>query len=310
MNRPLRSVLIGDVDYYASEYAFGVNQSLTMAGHAHTTVNIRQDIGTIEKRVREMDPDIIWGHMLLWAPGGGASSNKTYDLLDLCERWRVKRGTKVFLHDGDARVDTRYPVDISDAVDLALCNHTADRSAWKIPQLHWPYFAFYQREIAGSVPEFTCDLAFAGRLDGGPLYQARTELVYGLKNKLGSRMKVFPGGDQHTLFRTPELAASAAAVLGFGRPERNGWLDVRVFQYPGAGGVLLHDDVGGLLEPGAHYYQYRSGSVDSVLAGLEWILRCPDEARKIREEGFAYVQEYHSSRARVEQALAAVGLVL
>jgi len=281
-----------------------------MAGHSHSTVNIRQDIGIIYKRVREIDPDILWGHMLLWAPGGGASSNKTHDLLDLCKSWRLKRGTKVFLHDGDARTETRFPSDISSAVDLALCNHTADRSMWKIPQLRWPYFAFYQREIAAPAPEYACDLAFAGRLDAGGIYRERTELVLTLKAKLGERMKVFRGGDEHTLFRTPELAASAAAVLGFGRPERNGWLDVRVFQYPGAGAVLLHDDVGGYLEPGAHYYRYRSGSVDSVLSGLDWILSLPDEARKIREEGFAYVQEYHSASSRVKAALAAVGLVL
>jgi hypothetical protein len=282
-----------------------------MAGHWHTTVNIRQDVGTIVKRVREMDPDIVWGHMLLWAPGGGAASNKTYDLLDLCETWRSKRGTRVLLHDGDARDDTRFPVDISKAVDLALCNHTASRSAWKIPQLHWPYFAFYQREIAAPAPEYTCDLAFAGRLDGGPLYQARTELVYGLQEKLGDRMKVFRGGDEHTLFRTPELAASAGAVLGFGRPERNGWLDVRVFQYPGAGGILLHDDVGGFLEPFDHYIPYLSGKPESVLEGLEWPKRKGGIAGQLlRYRAFQHVQEHHSASARVREALEAVGLVL
>ena len=310
MNRPLRSVLIGDVDYYPSEYAFGVAQAMTMTGHWHSTVNVRWDINVIAKRLREMSPDVIWGHMLLWAPGGGASSNKTSDLLELCERWRTKRGTKVLLHDGDARDETRYPFDISSAVDLALCNHTADRSVWKVPQLRWPYFAFYQREIAAPVPEYTCDLVFAGRLDSGGIYRERTMLIHELMICLGDRMKVFRGGDEHTLFRTPELAASAGAVLGYGRPGRNGWLDVRVFQYPGAGGILLHDDVGGFLEPGVHYYRYDSGDCESVINALECALLEESRVVEMRRAAFDYVQQHHSATARVRQALAAVGLEL
>lgn len=313
MKRPLRSVLIGDVDHYPSEYAFGVNQAMTLRGHWHTTVNIRQDIGTISKRVREMQPDVIWGHMLLWAPGS-ESGNKTVDLLCLCEEWKAKAGTRVLLHDGDARTDTRFPTDISTAVDLALCNHKAPRRIWNIPTLHWPYFAFYQREIAEPVPEFACDLAFAGRLDGGGIYQARTELVLGLQAKLGDRLKIFPSAEQpHTLFRTPELAASAGAVLGYGRPDRNGWLDVRVFQYPGAGAVLIHDDVGGFLTPWEHYVPYTSGSIEEALDRAEhcahgdWV---PTQMQKIRQQAFRYVQQHHSCLNRVAEALQAVGLTL
>jgi hypothetical protein len=306
--RPLRSVLIGDVDYYPSEYAFGVNQAMTRAGHWHTTVNIRADLETIERRVVQMRPDVIWGHMLLWAPG----PNKTVELLCRLEDWRRAWGAKVLVHDGDARTDTRFPTDISPAVDLALCNHTADRSAWGIPQLHWPYFAFDQARLAEPVEEYRCDLAFAGRLDTGPLYLKRTELVLQLKHKLGDQMKIFHGQEPHTLYRTPELAASAGAVLGFGRPERNGWLDVRVFQYPGAGAVLLHDDVGGFLDDGAHYMRYKSGDVLAVLNCLDWLkgVRMQHGENPIRQHAFEYVQAKHSATVRVRQALAAVGLTL
>ena len=310
MTRPLRSVLIGDVDFYPSEYAFGVNQAMTRAGHWHTSVNIRQDVGTIAKRVREVQPDVIWGHMLLWAPGQQGGT-KTVDLLCLCEAWRAKRGTKVLLHDGDARIETRFPTDISAAVDLALCNHTADRSVWKIPQLHWPYFCFYQAAIATPVDEFRCDLAFAGRLDPRGIYAERTAFVLAVKDRLGARMKIFPGGDQHTLFRTPELAASAHAVLGFARPDRPGWIDVRVFQYPGAGAILLHDDAGSFLTPGLHYLAYDRLSVDDVLKQVEALSRPhPVLVPALRQSAFEYTQRHHSATARVRQALAAVGLTL
>ncbi len=305
MSRPLRSVLIGDVDFYPSEFAFGVNQAMTMAGHWHRTVNIRNDVGAIAKVVREMSPDVIWCHMLLWAPG---DHYKTPDLLDLCAQWR-QRGTRVLLHDGDARTETRCPMDVSSAIDLALCNHVAPRTVWHIPQLHWPYFCFWQERRVDPVPEFRCDLAFAGRLDGSGIYQHRTELVLQLKDKLGDRLRIFPGGDQHTVFRTPELAASAKAVLGYGRPGRNGWLDVRVFQYPGAGAVLLHDDVGEMLKPNAHYIPYASGDVDSILAALDLVTSMSDQAQNdFRWLAFNYTQAMHSASARVKQALAAVGL--
>lgn len=304
--RPLRSVLIGDVDYYPSEYAFGVNQAMTRAGHWHTTVNIRADLEIIVRRVEQMRPDVIWGHMLLWAPGG---QQKTVDLLCALDDWRARWGTKVFLHDGDARDETRFATDVSPAIDLALCNHTADRSAWKIPQLHWPYFAFDQAALAEPDPAFVCDLLFAGRLDVSPLYLQRTELVLKLKERLGDRMRVYPSPEiRHTLFQTPVLARSARAVLGFGRPGRNGWLDVRVFQYPGAGGVLLHDDVGGYLEPDAHYVPYESGSLESVERGLA-VLRDHDTTR-LRQRAFQHVQARHSATARIGQALEAVGLRL
>lgn len=305
MTRPLRSLLIGDVDFYPSEYAFGVNQAMTRAGHWHTSVNIRQDIGTIAKRTLEMQPDLIWGHMLLWAPG----PQKTPDLLDLCATWRG-RGTKVLIHDGDARVATRFPVDISPAVDLALCNHRASRHLWKIPQLHWPYFAFDQTAMATPHPDFLCDLAFAGRLVTDALYGDRTRLVLELKAKLGERMKIFPSESlPHTLYRTPELAVSAGAVLGYGRPDRPGWLDVRTFQYPGAGGILLSDDVGGLLDEG-FYLPYKAGDTESVLAALPTALEHPRRAQEMRRLAFAYVQQHHSATARVRQALAVVGLTL
>jgi glycosyl transferase family 1 len=311
MQRPLRSILIGDLDFYPSEYAFGVNQAMTRAGHWHTTVNIRQDLGTIANRVKQMDPDVIWGHMLLWAPGAEGGT-KTVDLLCLCEDFRTHRDTKVLLHDGDARAEGRFPTDISAAVDLALCNHTAPRPRWNIPTLHWPYFAFDQVRMAEPIDDFRCRLAFAGRLDGGPTYQHRTDLVLQVQAKLGDDFKLFPSPEvPHTLFRTPTLAASADAVLAYGRPDRHGWLDVRTFQYPGAGGVLLHDDVGGHLTPWEHYVPYTSGSADSILESLALLEQHTAAAKlRLRLRAFTHVQQQHSATARVRQALATVGLVL
>ena len=302
MKAPLRSILIGDTSRYPSEFCFCVNQGMTLLGHWHREIDIRLPIDVVQRMCEIVRPQVLFCHMLLWSPAG---PTHTAALLDLCASWR-KRGTRVLIHDGDARAETRWPHDVSESVDLALCNHTADRSTWNIPQLRWPYGAFTQREMAAPVEAFRCRLAFAGRLGGG-IYQDRTDLVTRCQQWLGADMKVFPTPEvQHTLFRTPELAASAGAVLGFGRPEAPGWTDVRVTQYPGSGGVLLHDDVQGLLEPGVHYVPLPRDpdAVDLKMA----VRRAELAGPQIRPAAFAFVQRFHSSIPRVLAALAAVGL--
>lgn len=299
--RPLRSLLIGDVDFYPSEYIFGVAQGMALLGHWHNTVNIRADLGVIKRRLDQVCPDVIWGHMLLWAPGG---QERTGDLLELCASWR-RRGAKIIMHDGDARTEARFPANVSWAVDLALCNHTSSREVWGIQTLRWPYFAFAQRDIAAPREDLVCDLLFAGRRGGG-IYTARTAFLEALAARLGSGLRSFPTPEvPHTLMLTPEMAASAAAILGYGRPEQNGWLDVRIFQYPGAGGVLLHDDAAEVLEPYKHYIPYKGQDLESALEALG---RAKTEGEKIRQAGFVFVQREHSSVPRVRQALLAVGI--
>jgi len=139
---PLRTLLIGDTDYYPSEFIVGVAQGMTLLGHWHTSVNIRASWDIVQKRIREVRPDVIWGHMLLWPPGGPSSRDV---LLDLVEGAKTTYGTQVLIHDGDAREQTRYPEPIDRFVDVALCNHTYPRSEWRVPARRWPYFAFHQK---------------------------------------------------------------------------------------------------------------------------------------------------------------------
>ena len=302
MSRTLRAVIVGDLRYN-SEFIFGVHQGLTLLGHWATVMDVHSDIGAIAKKFKDVRPDVAFMHMLMWSPMG---AKHTEDLLALCSSWR-QRGTRIAIHDGDARVATRHPHDVSFAVDLVLCNHTADRSAWRVRCLRWPYFAFVQREIAEPRPEFRCDLFFAGR-QGGGIYADRTTLISALKQRLGDRFRVYPTQEvPHTLFLTPEIAASATAVLGHGRSreEAPGWKDVRYWQYPGAGGVLLHDDVTGPLVPYDHFIPYAPGDVDSILSGLE---AAKSDGARIRRAAFRYVQERHTSVNRVGEALAALGL--
>lgn len=117
-----------------------------------------------------------------------------------------------------------------------------------------------------------------------------------------------PVAGDNTIDRTPEIAASADAVLGFGRPEIPGWCDTRVFQYISAGGVLVHDDVAGHFEPWIHYVPYASGNADSVVDALARLKRMSEAERMaIRRRGFAEGQAKHSSVVRVQQVIRTLG---
>jgi Glycosyl transferases group 1 len=298
----MRSVMLGDCDHYVSPYMRGVAQAMALLGHEHVEVSIRQPAATIEDRLLSWKPQIVWTHMLLWAPPGSPS---VADLVSIA-RGAAWRGASVVIHDGDAKAATRYPHHIGDWCELALVNHAYDRSTWGVPTLRWPYFAPAQDAIAAPVDELRCELFFAGT-GGGTLYAARSELLGAIRAR-GVDLRQPAAGD-NTLDRTPAIAASADAILGFGRPEVPGWVDTRVFQYPGAGGILVHDDVQGYLEPWEHFVPYESGNADSVVDALARLRRMSDSDRgELRARAFLHVQDQHSSVARVRQVLAQLEL--
>lgn len=295
-------MLLGDTDHYLSPYIFGVQQAMARLGHWHSSVSIRQPANVIEQRIADVRPHILWTHMLLWPPPGSPPVERLVAIAEKAHR----AGARVIIHDGDYKPPTRYPRDLSSWCALALCNHAFDRKAWRIPTLRWPYFAFAQDAITDPVAHLRCELFFAGATGRDPVYSARTALLDGIRSR-GVKLQL--ANDGNTLLRTREIAASADAVLGFGRPGATGWVDTRVFQYPGAGALLLHDDVAGYLEPWAHFIPYRSGDPASVVEVLARLRKMPAaDKQAMRERAFAFVQERHNSVARVQAALAAMGL--
>lgn len=301
--KPLRSLMIGDCERYVSPYMRGVAQAMKLLGHQHAEVSIRTPAKVIEQRIRLWRPDVIWTHMLLWPPPG----SPPVAVLEAIVARAAERGARIVIHDGDAKAATRHPRDISSWCDLALVNHAYDRTAWGVPTMRWPYFAMAQREIAKPVDAMRCELFFAGSVAMGPVYEARSRLLDEVLAR-GVALRMPMTGD-NTLDRTPEIAASAGAVLGFGRPDVPGWVDTRVFQYPGAGGILLHDDVHGHLEPWIHFAPYDSGSAESVADALGRLRAMSDGSRlAIRQRAFAHVQQHHSSVARARQVFSHLGV--
>lgn len=293
----MRSLMIGDCDHYASPYMRGVAQAMRLLGHEHTEISVRSPARVIDQRIRLWQPRIIWTHMLLWPPVGSPTVGALVEIMESAK----KRGARIVIHDGDAKQATRCPHDLSSWCALALTNHAYDRSAWRVPVLRWPYFAPVQAEIAPPSDALRCDLFFAGTLGGGT-YAARTQLIEEIRGR-GVAVRT-PRAGENSIDSTADIAASAGAVLGFGRPEVPSWCDTRVFQYAGSGGILVHDDVQGFLEPWVHYVPYESGSAASVVESLRCLNLLTDAERlAIRRQAFAHVQRHHSSVARATQVI-------
>jgi hypothetical protein len=271
-------------------------------GHWHRSVSIWDDAGSIAKQIDEMAPDVIWTHVIAWPPIGATPAA---DLLEIVGRHR-RRGACVYLHDGDPRerkVDGG--LDIAAAFSVALVNRAVP-AQWPLPSLRWPYAAMPQTEIAPAREEWACDLLFCGHMRReGEGYKDRTDLVWLLSTRLGRGLRIVsPGrGDVNNRLQVADVAPSVGAVLGYGRPDVKGWVDTRVFQWPGAGGVLLHTDGGhGILVEDQHFLRFDpKNGVDSVLAALA---RVPAEGPGIRARAFGHIQSGHTWRHRVEEALA------
>lgn len=303
--RPLRSVLLGN-PRYLSAYALGVGQAMGLLGHWHRNVSVFDDAGSIEKQIEEMAPDVIWTHTTLWPPPGAVAGDRdpAGTLAAILGRWK-RKGTAVYLHDGDPKEARTVEVDVASAYSIALVNRAVEGAGgWTIPSIRWPYAAMVQKEIGQPRSEWACDLLFAGHVRIDEVYGPRTSLVFRLHQLLGARMRIVSpgGGDTNNRMLVADVAPSAGAVLGFGRPEVPGWIDTRVFQYAGAGGVLIHDDAGGFLWPGEHYLQVPRGDIEAIIRAVE---RAQVDGPALRERAFSHVQAQHTWVHRVDTALQA-----
>ena len=295
-----RSVFLGHTAY-ESLYRHGVAEACGHLGIEHREINLLTTMEQVEQEVADAKPDLIWGHMLFWAPHNSRGAIDPRVVQALCEKWK-KAGIRVVLHDGDPRLRTRFPHSIRTGVDLVLANHMLGRAEWETPVMHWPFACPTYEEMAAPTPEFEGDIIFTGTLraeaDGG-LYDERTACLLALRECGVLRVLPEPG-QPNTMCRSAEVAASADAIIGFGRPEIPGWIDTRVFQVAGAGGVLLHDDVGSLLVPHEHYVPVERYDVESILEGMHEARR---EGPRLRKAAFEHMQAHHTWTHRVRKVL-------
>lgn len=302
MNRPLRIALIGNIIREYSAFVLGVRQGIFLLGHQYRGIDFRMSsIKFMTMLLEEFKPDYIFTHMIL-----NEKIGKTPQTLDMLREIKEKFGTRVIHTMQDARDDSRYPHDISRGVDIGLLNQTQNlnrfEKTWKIPCYYWPYGCLKQDKIAEPVNKLEYKFIYTGNVEKG-IYEERTKFVFDIQDQIpGLKItKTQARGDLRS--RTPELAASATAVLGVGlRYDIGGYIDVRPFQYLGAGALLITHEYKGMsrvFEYGKHLVVFNGYDVDTVKMLLEYYVENKEEATRIRKDGFEYTQRCHNYTIRV-----------
>lgn len=296
--KELRISLLGHLTY-PSGLNFGLVNAAPRLGHYIMPVDINLPAGYIHKALNSLQPHIIICHMAMWPPD--TAQITVEEILKMLSEWRAL-GTKVLIQDGDPRGRQRYPYDVSKCFDLALVNRDPSPSEWNIHQLKFHYAAIPQKErIKTPNPTFQCDVGFVGYTSKSGIYEERTKLIELIEAKpAGLVMKQFPkhSGGVNTLYLVPEMAASAGCLIGWGRPECQGWVDARVYETAGAGGIIIHDDVQGVIPEGL-YLPCTRGDYDSTMAAALWVKTHPQEVETMRDKVFHYMQEHHSWENRL-----------
>lgn len=306
MKRPLRIALIGNTVREYSAFVTGVREGIIRLGHRYRGIDFRSmSPEQTWHLLKEFKPDYVFTHMIL-----NASIGKTPQTLDVLAKIRGETGAKIIHTMQDARRTSRYPHDISDSVDMGLLNQTECledfEKTWGIPCHYWPYATLYQRAMAEPDPALErFEFVYTGNMNNN-LYKERTDFV----NAVRKRIKLFvfktqEDGDKRAL--TAELAATAKAVFGMGlQYDIDGYIDVRPFQYCGAGALLITHNYKGMekvFENGKHLVAFEGYDVDNVVQLYSHYRENAEKADRIRRTGFEYVQRCHNWEVRVQDAI-------
>jgi hypothetical protein len=171
-----------------------------------------------------------------------------------------------------------------------------------VPCYHWPYGCLYQRDIEEIEERFKHEVVFTGGLSKGDHHHGERA---GFVEELGKKMnvKIYPDEEiGNSRFFTAEISASAQAILGF-QMGRNieGYIDVRPYQYIGAGALFFqdrHPNIEEVFIDGRHLVLFSDCNdfLDKYKAYAGY-------SDTIRKNGFKYCQEKHSYEVRVQMAI-------
>jgi len=308
--KQLRIVGLGDYADYYSYFLYGIMEGSLLTGHIFRPVRLMDTtLSLIERQVDFMKPDIILCHCIFNKHFRGSDFGRE-EIFNLLKKFKERYGTYIFYHMGDGRVDPRFPYPINDIVDAGLVNNNLIdhfQSKWKIPCFNWPYACLHQLEIADKEERFNHDLVFTGGLG------AETDHYHGERSKfikdLNIEIKVYPDEELgNSRFFTSQISSSAKSILGFQMADNvPGYLDVRPYQYIGAGALYFHNESENMRKvftPKVHYVEFTD--MEDFVEKYEYYTKTEKgdfEASIIRIEGFNYCQKHHGYINRLEKVV-------
>jgi len=298
-----RIAILGKWNSYLSFFLMGSMQGIFLNGGLCRPISLENNImNEVMEQLKFFKPHAILSHTIF---DNLPHRNQLFDVL----RKMRKSGTKVFYHAGDARSEPRHPAPINDIVDCVLINHwpvMPKYSVWNVPCFHWPYMALNQDSLSNPVEMYRCDLAFTGSLADNQHHAPRARFIQNLKNRVP--VTVFPTPQSgNTRFQTPELSASAKGVLGFQMGlDIPGYLDVRPYQFIGAGALYFHDkhsSIDKVFQDGVHYVGFKRDDIEDFYSKWQYYAQNTERRQQIIQAGFEYCQLHHSSKERMKQVI-------
>lgn len=303
-------MILGNVQLGYSWFVLGATEGAYLNGCWVKTVDIKANtFSFIRDHIYWFRPDVILTHITFHKAVD--QIHGTTKLLQLLSDVRSQLKTRVCYHMGDARTSPRFANNISDSFDLGLVNNFVPdvlenfSRIWGIPCIWWPYACLQQRAIAGVVSHLRCGLAFTGNLGGGELYQARTDFIKALQKKMEIQVFETQGGND-LRYLTPELSASADGILSLpADTDVSGYIDVRPFQYGGAGALLFQrwsDSLNKVFSED-HMVKFEGYDPDIVLDLYDKYSKDREGNIEKRQAVFDYVQLEHSYKRRIHDVL-------
>lgn len=272
--------------------------------NGHEVIGLDWKTNNLKTMVACLDlykPDIIFTHMTF------SGHHNINNVLQIFEDER-KNGTIIIHTLQDARNEPRYNGNISNAFDLALIGQTKNlekfSKIWGVNAFYWPYSSMYQEKMADYDPEYHFNAPIFTGTPGA--HVDRSNFLYKLQNMMPIYM-IKTKGRNDLRNKTAELSSTTPCILGLCTGyDIDGYMDVRPFQYLGAGAFMISRKFKGQEKfiPDDLYVPFYDYDHPEIIRDLyiEWENK-PKEKKKMKEKAFKYMQKYNNNIIRTNEAL-------
>jgi hypothetical protein len=300
-------MILGNVDSKIQQsYSWFVRTTcdgLLHLGHEVVGVNYKKNtMPSIHDAIYRYKPDILFTHLTFH------KHHDVPDILNLFASVRKVMGTKIIHTLHDAKHEPRYRENISTAFDLALVGQTQNLAKfsnyWKIPAYYTPYTSMTYKKMGVPAREYSYTLPlFTGNPDS---HRDRNVFIQRLKHY--GDIKVIRTKSKNDLRnKTYRLSVSSACILGLCTGYNiGGYIDVRPFQYLGAGAFMIcrkFKEMDKVIPPDL-YIPFRSYSNKDAKYVIDthrkWL---SIDKTSMRKKAFEFIQKYHSSKVRMDNII-------
>lgn len=300
----MKAVILGNTKLNYSWFVLTHRQGLWQNGVVPFDIDYRSTpLAEIKKQLLEIKPAAVFEHLSFHG-----NINPLGSVLQMFRDVSKQIGTKFIHFCHDARREDRYMGDISYAYHMGFVG-TFDmqnncQKAWGIPVHYSPYSTL----VYNKIPKPAKDLAFTEAVFTGSVgsHQDRADFIQRLGQKIP--IKVFQTQSSNDLRgRTQELSVSSKCILGLCTGyDIPGYIDVRPFQYLGAGACMIIRKFSNMDDyiPDALYYPITSYGDDGVAEAVDHyhrILR--EDTSEMQKAAMGYIQRFHSCKARIADVL-------